>query len=274
MGNERGGEGIVRVVAGGRSLQLLRRRIRVRARLSPRMYSFAWFMSFRIALTTRIISGSSLPSGPVFSTTSQYTSNSFLILWSSHGTTKRMTVISSFGMTSPLRRREMRVFMPETFFSTSFASSSSRISSCESTAAPRRKRKSGESRWSREALRSGEKKCHAAPRLLPRLHSPSRPRAALPTTAFAGSCRAALPGEKSCRGGSRWARAPRLAASTCRRTLKPCRTAQLAVAGSCLRWWWAQTRRARLSVRESTPRHVDTNTALVRSSADQKFWTR
>ena len=51
-----------------------------------------------------------------------------------------MTVISSFGMTSPLRRREMRVFMPETFFSTSFASSSSRISSCESTAAHGEKR--------------------------------------------------------------------------------------------------------------------------------------
>ena len=68
MGNERGGGG--GEVVGGRSLQLLRRRICVLL-VSPRMYSFAWFMSFRIALTTRIISGSSLPSGPVFSTTSQ-----------------------------------------------------------------------------------------------------------------------------------------------------------------------------------------------------------
>ena len=58
----------------------------------------------------------------------------------------------------------MRVFMPETFFSTSFASSSSRISSCESTAAHGEKeKKTGECGGRERRCGAAKKECHAAP---------------------------------------------------------------------------------------------------------------
>jgi len=63
------------------------------------------------------------------STTSQYISSSFFSLWSSLGTTNRMTVMRRRGICSDWSWMLMRVLRPEIFSATSFDSSCSRISS-------------------------------------------------------------------------------------------------------------------------------------------------